>query len=348
VTVEVATRRRHPVRNAMLGLLVCVTLLAALLGSGVLYLEHRLTRDIDRIDGVFDGLEHRPAVPARGANAVNILLMGTDRRSDVGTTGLGAAAPLWVPGAQRTDTLMLVHIDGSRRAATVVSIPRDAWVQVPGHGMAKINSAFSYGGPSLAVATVEALTDVRIDHLAVIDWEGFRELTDAVGGVTVTVPRTVHDAARGITWTAGRHRLDGQQALDYVGQRYGLPRGDLDRIGRQQNFLRELMEDSLHTQMRTSPSMVLDFVDTVTRNLSVDAEWSAHDMATLALSLRSLRTADIRYVTAPVARLGWEGRQSVVHLDRARCASLWQALRADRLDAWAAHHPEDSARVVAR
>jgi LCP family protein required for cell wall assembly len=347
VTVEVVTRRRHPVRNAMLGLLACVTLLATLLGSGVLYIEHRLTRDIDRIDGVFDGLEHRPAVPAQGADAVNILLVGTVRHSDVGTSGMGAAAPLRTPGAQLTDTLMLVHIDGSRRAATVVSIPRDAWVEVPGHGMAKINAAFSYGGPSLAVATVEALTDVRIDHLAVIDWEGFRELTDAVGGVTVTVRRTVHDTARGITWTAGRHTLDGQQALDYVGQRYGLPRGELDRVRRQQTFLRELMADSLHTQMRTSPSMILDFVDPVTRNLSVDAEWSAHDMAILALSLRNLRTADIRYVTAPVAGLGREGQQSVVHLSQARCAALWQALRSDQLAEWAGDHPEASAPVVA-
>jgi LCP family protein required for cell wall assembly len=325
----------------MLGLLACVTVLAALLGTGVLYLEHRLTKNIDRIGGVFDGLENRPRAPRHGsaANAVNILLMGTDRRSTVETTGEDAEAPLWLPGAQRTDTLMLVHVDGDRRGATVISLPRDSWVHIPGYGMNKINAAFSLAGPSLAVQTLETLTGVRIDHLAVIDWEGFRELTDAVGGVTVTVPATVYDGARGITWTAGQHTLDGEQALAYVGQRYGLPGGDLDRVRRQQYFLDTLMEDSLHTQMRKSPTMVLDFVDTLTRYLSVDEEWGSHDMARLALSLRGLRSADIRYVTAPVSGLGWEGAQSVVRLDAVRGAALWRAVRQDRMDLWADRHP---------
>ena len=226
-------------RYALIGLAACLLLLLLAAAADCAMWSAR-SGDVERIDGVFDGLpDGRTDRPRARANAVNILLMGTDRRSDVGTTGLGAAAPPWVPGAQRTDTLMLVHIDGSRRAATVVSFPRDAWVHVPGHGMAKINAAYSYGGPSLAVATVEALTDVRIDHLAVVDWEGFREMTDAVGGVTVTVPR---DRPR----LGPRHHLDGrsapldgQQALDYVGQRYGLPGGDLDRIRRQQDFLRD-------------------------------------------------------------------------------------------------------------
>jgi LCP family protein required for cell wall assembly len=329
-----------PIRNAMLGLMACAAVLALLLGTGVLYVEHRLTRNIDRIDGVFEGLDNRPRVPdGPAADAVNILLMGTDRRSSVATTGDDAAAPAWLPGAQRSDSLMLVHIDADRRGATVVSLPRDSWVAVRGYGMAKVNAAFSYGGPSLAVQTVEDLTGVRIDHLAVVDWAGFRELTDAVGGVTVTVPQTVHDQARGVTWTAGQHVLDGQEALDYVGQRYGLPQGDLDRVRRQQYLLGALLEASLHQEMRTNPSMVLDFLDTVTNHLSVDDEWTSHDMARLALSLRSLRSADIRYLTAPVEGLGWEGAQSVVHLDAAKDAALWRAMRQDRMTAWFARHP---------
>lgn len=348
--LEITPHPRHPLRNALVGLLVCGLLLALLLAAGAFWVQHRLTSHITRIDHVFTGLTHRPPVPTTGpaAHAVNILLMGTDRRSAVGTTGRDAAAPEWVPGAQRSDTLMLVHIDGDRRGASVISIPRDAWVPVRGHAMAKINAAFSYAGPSLAVQTVEDLTGVRIDHLAVVDWAGFEQLTDAAGGVTVTVPQTVTDSARGITWTAGVHTLDGRQALAYVRQRYGLPGGDLDRVRRQQGFLRSLMEASLHTQMRKDPHMVYDFLDTVTRHLSVDSDWSVTDMARLMVSLRDLRSADIHYLTVPVWGLGREGDQSVVYLDWTRDAGLWRAVHHDRVEAWLAHHPADETGDVVR
>lgn len=337
-----APRRRHPVRKALLGLVVCMLALALIGAGGLWYLQHRLASHVGRIDGVFDGLDHRPSRPeGEAAKAVNILLLGTDRRSEVGTTGSAARAPSWIPGAQRTDTMMVLHIDADRQGATVVSIPRDSWVDVPGHGMSKVNAAFSIAGPSLAVATVERLTGVRIDHLAVVDWDGFKALTDAAGGVEVTVPRTVHDSARGITWTAGYHVLDGEQALDYVGQRYGLPRGDLDRVARQQAFLRSLMEASLQQEMRKDPRMVYDFLDILTRHLSVEDGWSVSSMGRLALSLRGLHTAEIRYLTAPVKGLGRQGDQSVVYLDPGPNRSLWAAVREDRVARWATYHPLD-------
>ena len=119
---------------------------------------------------------------------------------------------------------------------------------------------------------------MRIDHLAVIDWSGFEALIDAVGGIDVTVPETVTDSARDVTWTAGVHLLDGKQALAYVGQRYGLPHGDLDRVARQQVVLRTLMQDALHQEMRKDPRMLYDFLDTVTKHLSIDSDWSTKDL----------------------------------------------------------------------
>lgn len=342
-------RVRHPVRTAALGLLVVALLLAAVAGAGALYLQHRLTSHIARIDGVFDGLEHRPSRPDHGpaAQAMNILLMGSDRRSEVGTTGRDARAPEWVPGAQRSDTLMLLHVDADRRGATLVSIPRDSWVEIPGHGWSKVNAAFSWGGPSLAVATVERLTDVRIDHVAVVDWDGFRELTDLVGGVTVDVPRTVTDSAHGVTWRAGRHTLDGAQALMYVRQRYGLPGGDLDRVRRQQAFLRALLTQAWTGEVRSDPRAAYRFLETVTEHLSVDAQWSVSDMRSLLLSVRGLDTADVHYLTAPVRGFGYEGSQSVVYLDRARGGPLWRAVRQDRVGGWLARHRDaDIADVV--
>jgi len=329
------------VRRVLAGLLVCLGLLGVAAGGAALWMQHHLSANIDRVDDVFTGLQDRPARPVgRAGEAVNILVLGTDRRSDVPTTGSDAQAPGWLPGEQRSDTIMVVHIDADRRGASVISIPRDSWVPVPGHESAKINAAFSYAGPGLAVATVEQLTGLRIDHLAVIDWSGFEDLTDAVGGVTVVVPQTVTDTARGITWPAGEYRLDGKQALDYVGQRYGLPGGDLSRVERQQSFLRQLMRDSLHQEMRKDPTLLYDFLDTVTQHLSIDAGWSMRDMARLALSMRNMRSADIRYATAPVAGLGWVGDQSIVRLDQRGNARLWRAVREDRAEAWLDRHSE--------
>lgn len=336
-----APRRSHSTRNAALGLMACLLALLLLALGLLLYVGHRLSSQVDRIDGVFDGLDDRPARAAGPAgDAVNILVMGTDRRSSVPTTGSAAASAPWLPGAQRSDAMMLVHIDADRRGASVISIPRDSWVDVPGYGHAKINAAFSYAGPSLAVATVEELTGVRIDHVAIVDWDGFQQLTDAVGGVEVTIPRTVRDSARNVTWHRGTYLLDGEQALEYVGQRYGLARGDLDRVARQQAYLRSLMEASLHTQMRKDPRMVYDFLDVVTKHLTVDSEWSSWSMARLAMSLRSLRSADIHYLTAPVRSLGWADRQSVVFLDKDVGRELWSAVREDRVVRWTDRYPE--------
>jgi len=285
-----------------------------LAGTG-LYLQHKLSSQIDRIDNAFAGLQNRPVKPVVGdaSGAINILLMGTDRRSDEQTTGKNATATEWIAGAQRSDTMMVLHIDGDRRGASVISIPRDSWVVIPGHGVNKINAAFSFGGPSLAVQTVENLTDLRIDHLAVIDWEGFKELTDALGGVTLDIPETVYDNARQITWTAGIHKLNGKEALNYVGERYGLPGGDFDRIHRQQYFLRTLLDDTLHQEFSTEPTQVYKVLGTLTNNLSVDSGWSVGDMRSLVISLRNLRSANIQYTTVPVNGTRLENQQSVVY-----------------------------------
>ena len=336
-----ASRHRSKHHRALVLLSVLGVIVLASTASAY-YLEQRLVAPIVRIEDVFTDLENRPPKPSEGpaAEALNILLLGTDRRSEEPTTGDDAGAPTWVPGAQRTDAMLLLHVDGDREGATVISLPRDSWVTVPGYGENKINAAFSYGGPSLAVATVEQLTHVRIDHLAVIDWDGIRDLTDELGGVTVTIPETVYDSARDITWTAGEHHLDGQAALDYVGQRYGLPGGDLDRASRQQNFLRSLMVDTLSRVQNAGPSGVYQLLSVLTRHLSVDAEWETRDMAGLAWSLRGLDDDEVAFLTVPVAGLGWEGPQSVVHLDLAAGRRLWTAVREDRVADWLRAHPD--------
>lgn len=318
-------------------------LLLVLVGAVVLSLtlQARLGDNVHHFGGAFKGLTDRPGRPRSGVakDAVNILVLGTDRRSRVPTTGTGARASDWVYGAQRSDTIMLLHIDGDRRGASVISIPRDSWVPIPGYGHAKINAAFSWAGPSLAVRTIEGLTGVRIDHLAVVDWSGFSALTNALGGVEVDVPHTVYDPSERVTWRSGWHRLDGARALDYVRMREGLPGGDFDRIHRQQYFLHQVLRASLHGSLWAHPVRTYRLLDVLTRHLSVDAGWSRSAMLALLASLRGLQSSDVHYLTVPVRGTGWADEQSVVWLAPAADRSLWRAVRDDHVERWLRAHP---------
>ena len=335
-----ARRGRRRARKPLIGLLVCLLLLCAATLTGVLWLRAKVEGNIQRLPDTFAGLTDRPDKPSSGsaADAMNILVLGTDTRSDTPTTG--SDAPGWEPGQARSDTMLLVHLEGDRRSASVISIPRDSWVDIPGHGKGKVNWAYSFGGPRLTVETVEKMTDVRIDHLTVIDWDGFKALTDAVGGVDIDIPKTVYDSARGVRWEAGRHHLDGEQALLYVRQRYGLQDGDLDRVARQQAFLRTLLKEALEQELRKDPAQVLDLLTLFSKHASVDDDWSTTQMAKLAASLRNLRTNDISYLTVPTDGTGMVGDQSVVRLDPSRDRDLWRAVREDRMDEWADDNPD--------
>jgi LCP family protein required for cell wall assembly len=266
------------------------------------------------------------------------LLMGTDSRSAVSTTGQDSAAPDFVFGAQRSDAIMLATVGGDGKTASVVSIPRDSWVDVPGRGMNKINAAYSFGGPTLLIQTVEALTRVRVDHFAVIDFAGFEQMTDAVGGIDVVIPQATSDMRS--DFASGPQHLDGAQALNYVRQRYNLPGGDFDRVRRQQNALRALVRQALSSGTLSSPTRAFDLVNTLTQHIGVDDSLSNTDLATLAFSLRDLRSGDVTFLTAPYLGTGTEGDQSVVYLDRTADDDLWFAVNNDSVAEWVAARPQ--------
>ncbi|MBC3193505.1 LCP family protein [Pseudonocardia sp. C8] len=314
-TAPPATRTRK-VLWTLLALVVALLLLVA---GGIAWLVASVGNDVPRIPDAFKGLENteRPA----SFGGTTFLLVGTDSRSAEPTTGAAASAD---PGSQRSDVIMLGTLAPDGASASVVSIPRDSWVEIPGHGPNKINAAYAFGGAPLLIGTVEQLTGVRVDHFGVVDFAGFTSLVDSVGGIDVTVARATSND--GVEFTEGTNHLDGAEALAYVRQRYDLPNGDLDRAARQQNAMKALLE-KVQATASTDPASLYAFATSVGDAVSIDDSLSNTGLVQLALANRNLRGSDVTFVTAPVAGLGREGAQSVVYLDEARGRSLWDAVR---------------------
>jgi LCP family protein required for cell wall assembly len=314
------------------------------LSAAVFFLvTESISDNVERVPDVFGPID--PATrPAPSGKSLTFLLVGTDSRSAEPTTGTaGAGAD---PGSQRSDVLMLARLNPGRTAATVASIPRDTWVDIPGHGPNKINSAFALGGPSLLVQTVENLTNIRVDHFAVIDFAGFRSIVDAVGGIDVALD--VATSNDGVFFPSGVNHLDGERALAYVRQRIGLPDGDLDRAQRQQNALRALVSQVAEQGTLSSPAGTLSLLDAASMAVSVDDTLSNGGLRALASDLNGLGPDDITFLSAPVAGLGRIGRQSVVYLDNRRAQKLWAALATDTTSIYADQNPADVLGPVTR
>ncbi|MFI7402294.1 LCP family protein [Streptomyces sp. NPDC049541] len=265
----------------------------------------------------------RPPGPTAHHGGTTFLLAGVDSRSKRPTTGTNATTRLWRYGAQRSDTMMLVHLSGDKRTVHVMSIPRDSWVPIPGHGSAKVNAAFSWGGPPLMIQTVEQLTRTRVDHFGVIDWHGFKALTDAVGGVRITVAADSYDPVLQRHFAAGTHVMHGDEALAYVRQRHGVPGGELDRIKHQQQFLRSLVGEMRGKVSLTNPFGTARMLDAVTRAVSVDDRMSNGDLRDLVIGLRHLDESDARFTTAPIVRSEMIRGQYALILDRAKLRVRW-------------------------
>lgn len=338
--------RRH--RKLVLSVIGVLVVVLGTTTGYALWLNHRIN-SIPKVSTT--AIEDRPDPDA--GKALNILLLGSDKgervKGENAKTNLAqdAAAKVWPNGKYRSDTLMIVHISADRRNVYLVSIPRDTYTMLynaegqPEH-REKINGAFSYYGPNGAIATVEHLTNVRINHLAIIDWDGFKDLSTAVGGVQVYIPRSFYDPYQKIEWKAGVQTLEGRRALAYVRTRHGLLRGDFDRIARQQNFLRAMMKKMLSKGVTSNPVKLTRTLAAVTSNLTVDAEWDSADIRSLALGMRGISSDDVQFLTAPVAdtrTIPVYG--DIVDLDETKSPRLWYALRHDRMADYLRQYPDD-------
>jgi LCP family protein required for cell wall assembly len=229
---------------------------------------------------------------------------------------------------------MVAQIAPDRRSATVVSIPRDTLVAIPDRRTDRIATAYAVGGPSLLIRTVENLTDLRVDHFAVIDFAGFRSMVDAVGGIDVDLDSPPSGLGHGLS------HLDGVQALSYVRDHAGFERGD--RARRQQNALRAILAEVASNGTLADPVQLYDFLDAASRSVGVDDTLSNGGLRALGLKLSELGPEDVTFVRAPVATVGQQGSQFVVRLDAARARQLWTAVREGAVSGYVQAHGTDA------
>lgn len=321
---------RHARSLRVLGLLLvtglvaaaCVTALADWRSSSY---DSRIQRLPDALPG---GSDPRPTEDP----GQNWLLVGSDLR------GVPAARK-WRPGGDaHADTIMLLHMPETGGRAYVISIPRDLWVDVPGHDEGKINSAFAAGGSRLLTRTVEAFTGVRIDHVAAIDFAGFEAMTDALGGVEIHLDEPIHDPTNGWSWPAGRNRLDGAEALRFVRERKGMPGGDLGRIERQHRFLMALADKAVDSGTLSSPWKLDRFLRAASGSLAVDSGATMPTLRSLAARLARIGPERVTFVTLPTDGSAWIGDQNVLLPDPEARDGLFDALLGGTLEGYLDRH----------
>jgi len=358
-------RRRRPVRTALLVLLAIAIVVPAAAGAYLFSLGRAYDSQATVIDNPFPSEANRPqprsaapsgVTPAEGVGrgpaagtaagpgaaaaegtaggqALNILVMGSDSRGATVDTALSGSS-----SDQRADTLMLVHIPADRAKIFAISLMRDLWVDIPGHGRAKINAALAYGGVPLMVQTVETMFNQRVDHVAMIDFEGFVGLTDALGGVEVDIPRSFVSAHDKFSYHKGRTLLDGKHALEFVRERYSFTDGDYQRVRNQQAFVRALFAKNLSPETLLNPVKVHNVVTAMAPFISVDSGLNAAALANLALELRNVRADDMEMFTLPTLGIGTSADgQSIVLPNQTAIKEIGDALAGDSLDNFVAN-----------
>ena len=276
----------------------------ALLGGAGTYLYFKLNGNISSVDP--NQLGNRPA--AAPGKAENILLMGSDTRAGKNGSVVGGGLKD-SSGYGHSDTEMIMHISADHKHAMVMSLPRDLVITLPacknGKGqtipahLAQVNAAYTIGGPLCAEKTVESLTGIRMNHLIVIDFNGFVNLVNDVGGVKVCVPTAVNDAKSNIHFKACTFTVKGQDALNYVREREKLgDGGDRSRITRQHAFISSLVSTMESTGTLLNPAKLLSLANDATKAITVDKDLnSVSKLLSFANSIKDIKPANIKFFT---------------------------------------------------
>lgn len=276
--------------------------------------------------------------------ATDILLVGVDSRTDAqGNPLTQKEIDMLRAGdeeATNTDTMILIRIPNDGSSATAVSLPRDTYVSTPDQGNMKLNGVFgtakfmeseklagsgkskkeieeqsTEAGRKALIASVADLTGIHVDHYAEVGLLGFVLLTDAVGGVDVCLNEAVNEPLSGADFPKGNQTLDGQDALSFVRQRHELPRGDLDRITRQQAYMASLANHILSSDTLTNPSQINRLTEAVKRSVVLDGDW---DIMAMATQMQNLAGGNVKFETIPVTSLDGTGDygESIVTVDK--------------------------------
>jgi LCP family protein required for cell wall assembly len=328
-------RLHHTVAKVVGATMVVIALVT---GLTVVFVYRHYNANLNVLD-VSHALKNRPShkIPPGPNGPINILVMGSDNRDAPGDhidnlTGIG----------KRSDTTILLHLSGDRQHAYGVSIPRDSVVHraacydnagkqisPPADG-AMWNDAFNIGGPSCTIEQFEQLTHIPIDHFIVVDFNGFRGMVDAIGGVEVCLPHEVNDPVGHITLPAGTHRFTGEQALNYVRERHDLGNGsDIGRMKRQQAFIASMAHQAISANTLANPIRLYKFLNAATKSLTVDTDLgSLSKLAGLGYDFRHIGLDHIQFLTTP-----WEVDPSNANrvIWAPAASQLWRDLNNDQV-----------------
>ena len=314
-----AQRRRRNIWIAI-GSVFLVLVLAA---GAAIYSVYARWGNTETIEEAFPDETLRPTENTSGA--MNFLLLGSDSRDTQGSTELDGTG-------SRTDTIIVAHIPADRSGVQMMSIMRDSWVEIPGYGYNKINAAMAYGGVPLVIQTVEGLIEQRIDHVMMVDFEGFKDITEALGGVTVNNPQEFTSGSpTNEHFPQGQITLSGDRALAFVRERYAFQDGDYQRVENQQLFLKAVADKMLSRDTLTNPATLNSLLNSVVPYIARDSELTVNTMVSLGTSMASIKSSDITSFTLPTNGTGSEGGQSVVYVNSNELPTLQQHFADDTL-----------------
>jgi LCP family protein required for cell wall assembly len=301
----VAKATRHQRRNVLRVIIVTELVVALLTGATVAFAYNQVNGEIDQGADI-EHVTSRPE-PKLPTGEFNLLVLGTDTRdcAECGIDGEG--------GKGGSDLTLLIHVADGRKSAYGISIPRDTLVDrpecttddgtvIPAETDVMWNDALAVGGPTCTVAQVEAVTGIYVDDYIVVDFGGFKDMVDSIGGVEVCIPSEIDDTEHHIHLDAGTQTLDGTDSLAYVRQRTSTPNADLGRMRRQQAFIASMLNKLTSAQTLTDPTKIYGFAKAVAASITTSPDIaSVAKLGKLGLSLQHANLDKIKFVTAPTS-----------------------------------------------
>lgn len=321
---------------------VAVVILVAALGAGYFLfdLQRQFNTKSNTVTlGFSDAEQEARPIKDPEDKSMNVLLLGVDHADEEATDSEALDGAV----SQRSDSMMLVHIPEDRSQVYVMSMVRDMYVEIPGFGMNKLNAAISLGGVPLLLQTIEGLFETKLDHVVLVDFEGFRELSTALGGVTVKndIPFTANDTD--YYYPAGDITLEGDRALRFVRERKSFTNGDYQRVANQRKFIAAAANQMLSSETLANPIKLYDIIDKVSPYLTFDEDFDAATLVGLGLQLKDVDTQNMEMFTMPTAGTSTSADgQSIELASELAISQISEALQDDAMAEYLQENPPET------